>query len=65
MAELYLDDIPRLTVFNKMDLVSPEIAANLARRHQGVAIAAHDRMTLAPLIKSLQNIIWQHLHDDL
>ncbi len=65
LAELNLDDIPRLKVFNKMDLVSPEIMANLARRHQGVAIAAHDRMTLAPLIEYLQNIIWQHLHDDL
>jgi GTP-binding protein HflX len=57
LGDLGLDDIPQLLVFNKMDLLSPEIVANLARVHQGVAISAHDRLTLPPLIERLQQVI--------
>ncbi len=63
LGELDLDTIPRLIVCNKMDLVSPEIADNLARLHQGVAIAAHDRRTLPPLIERLQEVIAAQAHE--
>jgi GTPase len=57
LGNLGLDDIPQLLVFNKMDLVGPEVAANLARLHQGIAISAHERQTLPPLIERLQQTI--------
>jgi GTP-binding protein HflX len=65
LSELGMDHIPRLTVLNKMDLVSPEVAANLARLYDAVVIAAHDRRTLPPLIDRVQDVIWEQLYNDL
>ena len=61
LSELSLDDIPRLVVLNKMDLVSPEDAANLARMYQAVAITAQDRNTLPPLIERMQESLLEQL----
>jgi len=54
LDSLGLGDKPVLKVFNKMDLVPPELAALQARVHQGVAISALDPGTLAPLITRLE-----------
>jgi len=51
-------------VLNKMDLVRPEVATNLARLHHAVAIAACDRQTLPPLVERMQDVIWEQLHND-
>ena len=59
-----MGDVPRLNVLNKTDLIAPELAANLERLHQGVAISAHDRRSLTRLIDHLQDVIWEQLHDD-
>ena len=64
LSELQMNEIPRLTVLNKMDLVSPEVVANLERQHQAVAISARDRPSLARLIERLQDVIWEQLHND-
>jgi len=64
LIDLGMGDIPRLTVLNKVDLIQPELAANLERLHQGVAISAHDRRSLTRLIDHLQDVIWEQLHDD-
>jgi len=40
--ELELADIPRLVVLNKCDLVEPEHVANLAARHDAVALSAEN-----------------------
>ncbi len=69
LGELNLDGIPRLMVFNKMDLVNADIAANMAQMYQGVALSAHDRQTLQPLIDRLQAVLIEHdlgrlQHDD-
>jgi GTP-binding protein HflX len=64
LGELDMDHIPRLMVLNKMDLVSPEVATNLARLHHAVAIAACDRQTLPPLVERMQDVIWEQLHND-
>lgn len=64
LGELDMDHIPRLTVLNKMDLVSPEVATNLMRLYHAVAIAAHNRRTLPPLIERIQDVIWEQLHND-
>ena len=64
LRDLDMGETPRLVVLNKMDLIEPEVAANLERLHQGVAISAHDRRSLARLIDHLQGVIWEQLHDD-
>ncbi len=60
LSDLNLDGIPRLMVFNKMDLVSPDTAVNVARMHDGVPLSAHDRQTLQPLIDRLQEVLIEH-----
>jgi GTP-binding protein HflX len=57
IADLHLDRKSYLKVFNKKDLVAPEWAAALSRRHDAVAISAMDRATLPPLIERMQSII--------
>jgi GTP-binding protein HflX len=58
LDELHLGDIPVLLVLNKMDLVSPDVAAHIARQYDGVALSAHDRDTLLPLLERLQDMLW-------
>ncbi|GIX48847.1 MAG: GTPase HflX [Candidatus Tectimicrobiota bacterium] len=64
LAQLGLDHLPRLLVLNKIDLVSPEVVANLERLYQGVAISAQDRRTLPRLIERMQDVIWSQLHGE-
>jgi len=54
LGSLELMDKLVLKVFNKMDLVPPELAALQVRIHQGVAISALDDKTLPPLIARLE-----------
>jgi GTP-binding protein HflX len=54
LGSLELMDKPVLKVFNKKDLVPPELAALQVRIHQGVAISALDDKTLPPLITRLE-----------
>ena len=58
LAELGLNDTSRLLVLNKIDTVSDETTANLARRFDGAPICALDRETLHPLIKKMDAILW-------
>jgi len=64
LGELGMDHMECLMVLNKMDLVSPEVVANLTRLHHAVAISAHDRRTLPPLIERMQEAIWEVVHND-
>ena len=57
IADLHLDRKAYLKVFNKLDLVAPEWADILSRRHGAVAVSAMDRATLAPLIERVQSIV--------
>ncbi len=52
---LDLADKPRMKVFNKLDKADEDVAWNLARRYDGVAISALDRDTLGPLIEKIQD----------
>ncbi len=54
LSSLELTDKPVLKVFNKLDLVPPNLAALQCRIHQGVAVSALDTGTLAPLIARLE-----------
>nr|WP_218915694.1 GTPase HflX [Desulfobacca acetoxidans] len=57
LASLELSDKPVLKVFNKIDLIAPEIAQWQCRRHNGVAISALDGGTLRPLLTRMEEII--------
>jgi GTP-binding protein HflX len=61
-VERVLDDLQLSTkaclkVFNKRDLVAPDIAENLAHRYGAVAVSARQRATLPPLIERMQSMI--------
>ena len=57
LATLELGGKPVLKVFNKMDLVPPELAAWQSRSHDGVAISAMAAGTLQPLLYRLEETI--------
>jgi GTP-binding protein HflX len=57
LAELELDTIPCLQVFNKIDRVVPEFADQLPPVGEGVRISALDSATLAPLLVKAQEIL--------
>lgn len=50
LVDLELDQIPRLMVFNKTDLLEAEEIDNLRRIYGAIAISANDRSTLEPLV---------------
>jgi GTP-binding protein HflX len=57
LASLHLQDKPVLKVFNKADLVNPNLAAMQCRLRHGVAISAIDLRTLPPLIGRLEETV--------
>jgi GTP-binding protein HflX len=54
LTELHLEEIPRLVVLNKTDLLEPHEAEGLARRYKGVAVSAAKRKGLAELIHTAE-----------
>jgi len=53
LGELKLDAIPRLLVFNKMDLADPEELANRSEIHNAITISAIDRRSLDKLVNEI------------
>ncbi len=53
LGELQLDAIPRLLVFNKMDLTEPEEMENLYRNFNAIPISAVDRTSLGRLVDEI------------
>ncbi len=58
LADLELQDTPRLLVLNKADRLPPGEAAGLAAERGGVTIAATDRTTLRPLLERISRQLW-------
>ena len=58
LRDLELHDIPRLLVFNKIDLVPKEEIAPLCRRFEAIAVSAHDRQTFAALLQEMEVRCW-------
>jgi GTP-binding protein HflX len=54
LTELHLEEIPRLLVLNKTDLLEPHEAAALAHRFKAVAVSAVKRQGLADLIHAAE-----------
>ena len=59
LGELALDDVPRLLVFNKMDLAEQEELLNRCRIYNGYAISAIDRSTLGSLVNVISDRLAQ------
>jgi GTP-binding protein HflX len=53
LGELQLDAIPRLLVFNKIDLVEPEELENRGHVYNAIPISAIDRSTLGTLVHEI------------
>jgi GTPase len=53
LGELQLDAVPRLLVFNKMDMVEPEELENRRRVYNAIPISAIDRSTLGTLVNEI------------
>jgi GTP-binding protein HflX len=58
LAELELDRMKRLLVYNKADRVDPGVIESLCARHDAVAVTAFDRATLRPLLERLGEILF-------
>jgi GTP-binding protein HflX len=58
LLDLGLDRIPRLLVFNKIDLLPSDEAAALCRRFEALPISARDRQSFEPLLAELEKRCW-------
>jgi GTP-binding protein HflX len=58
LAELDLERIPLLRVFNKADKVEAAFAERICQRFEGIAISALDTDTFSPLLHEIEEILW-------
>jgi GTP-binding protein HflX len=58
LQDLELDRIPRLRVFNKVDLVPEEEIAPFCRRFDAIPVSARNRRTFEPLLAELERRFW-------
>jgi GTP-binding protein HflX len=58
LQDLGLAEIPRLLVFNKADLLSPDEVTNLQRSYDAVAVSALDRNSLLPMVERTAEILF-------
>ncbi len=58
LGDLELHEIPRLLVFNKIDLVPAEVAAAVCRRYEAIPVSARDRTSFTPLLNELEERFW-------
>jgi GTP-binding protein HflX len=58
LSEIGLDEIPRLMVFNKVDLVNPLWAKAIASRFRGIVCSALDPDSFGGLLKEIEERVW-------
>jgi GTP-binding protein HflX len=58
LGDLELHGIPRLLVFNKIDLVPAEVVAAVCRRYEAIPVSARDRASFTPLLNELEERFW-------
>ena len=58
LNEIGLDEIPRLVVFNKVDLVNPLWAKVIAARFKGVVCSGLDPGTFGDLLQEIEKKVW-------
>jgi GTPase len=59
LTELDLEGKPRLTVFNKSDLLNPVELASLCRTYRNLPVSAIDRATLSTLLERIEQDVWK------
>jgi GTP-binding protein HflX len=64
LRDLELHEIPRLLVFNKTDLVPPEVVAAVCRRFEALPVSARDRTSFEPLLHELEERFWGPDHPE-
>jgi GTP-binding protein HflX len=57
LEKLNLHLTPMIRVFNKQDLVEPDLVRNICARYDGIGICAHDSKTFPPLIRRMEDEI--------
>jgi GTPase len=62
MAELGIDNTPRLLVFNKRDRVDPDDLALILEEYDAIAISALDRDSLGELTQRIERVLWEESH---
>jgi len=58
LRDLELQDITRILVFNKIDLVPEEEIEPLCRRFEAIPVSAHQRETFTPLLGEMEERCW-------
>lgn len=58
LRDLELHEIPRLLMFNKIDLAPAETVAAVCRRYEALPVSARDRATFEPLLRELEERFW-------
>ena len=58
LRDLDLHEIPRLLVFNKIDLVPEEEIEPLCRRFEAIPVSARKRSTFTPLLGEMEERCW-------
>ncbi len=58
LQDLELYQIPRILVFNKIDLIPAEEVAPLCRRFEAIAVSAHRRETFSDLLREMEERCW-------
>lgn len=59
LKDLNLDGKPRLLVLNKLDQVAKDEAVYIEARYNTFAVSAKQPETLAPLLKAVEQSIWE------
>jgi GTP-binding protein HflX len=59
LADLELHRIPTIKIFNKKDLLDQRTADAYANTSDSIVISANDKLTLAPLIKKIEDTLIQ------
>jgi GTP-binding protein HflX len=58
LQDLELDEIPRILVFNKIDLIPKEEILPLCRRFDAIAISARNRLSFNELLREMEERCW-------
>lgn len=64
LEKLHLNDIPTVRVFNKRDLLDPEIADNICHRYNGISVSALNAKTFPPLVTRLEDEILRRFGEE-
>lgn len=57
LQELDLNNIPRITVFNKSDIADPDTLDNICRLYNAIAVSALNRSSLTALTKKIEEFL--------